>query len=234
MTFPSSIIIMTLAGMLVVVLMKKLTPAASVSGGLIAMLVHAASGITGYMIMAVFFISATLATAWKRDQKKLKTISDHGPRDAGQVWANSGLAAIAGIFSLLGDYPVIPLLIAAVFSSAMADTISSEMGMVTGKRFVNIISFKPDIKGRDGVISLEGSLWGLGGSLLIAVIYSWGYGWSSHFFFIIIAGTMGNLTDSILGATWERGGKMGNNMVNFLNTLVAVVVILFLYFITGS
>jgi uncharacterized protein (TIGR00297 family) len=231
MPVPASIIIITILGMLAVVLLKKLTPLASVSGGLIAMFVYAASGTTGYMIMVVFFMSATLATAWKRDQKKLKTNSDYGPRDAGQVWANSGLAAIAGALSLLVDHPVFPVLIAAVFSSAIADTISSEMGMVTGKRFINIITFKPDVKGRDGVVSLEGSLWGLAGSFLIAMIYSWGYGWSSHFFFIIIAGTMGNLADSIMGARWERRGKMGNNMVNFLNTLVAVVVILFLLFI---
>ncbi len=37
-------------------------------------------------------------------------------------------------------------------------------------------------------------------------------------------GQQGNLADSVLGATLERKGLMGNNVVNFFNTGVGAVV----------
>jgi uncharacterized protein (TIGR00297 family) len=117
---------------------------------------------------------------------------------------------------------------AAAFASATADTLSSELGMLYGRRFFNVISFKSDRCGMDGVISLEGTLIGIAGSCIIAGIYALGWGWSISFFFIVLAGTLGNLTDSILGAVLERKGLIGNDMVNFLNTLTAAIVIVLL------
>ena len=37
---------------------------------------------------------------------------------------------------------------------------------------------------------------------------------------IILAGVTGNVVDSVLGASLERKGWIGNNVVNFLNTAV--------------
>jgi uncharacterized protein (TIGR00297 family) len=89
------------------------------------------------------------------------------------VLANGGVAALCGLLIWLIPSPGYPLIIllAAALSSATADTLSSELGTVYGRRFYNIISFKPDEKGRDGVISLEGTMTGIAGSAVIAVIY---------------------------------------------------------------
>jgi len=54
-----------------------------------------------------------------------------------------------------------------------------------------------------------------------------------NFCLIIIAGTAGNLTDSILGAVLERRGIIGNNMVNFLNTLTAALLVIVMKIIFG-
>ncbi len=43
--------------------------------------------------------------------------------------------------------------------------------MVYGRRFFNIITLKPDGKGLDGVISMEGTLIGIAGCVIIAAIY---------------------------------------------------------------
>jgi uncharacterized membrane protein len=41
---------------------------------------------------------------------------------------------------------------------------------------------------------------------------------------IVFAGVMGNLADSVLGAALERRHYIGNDTVNFLNTLFAALV----------
>jgi uncharacterized protein (TIGR00297 family) len=222
--------IIIMAGMAYSILAKKLTVFAAFTGAILACLIYFAAGYTGVAMMSTFFILGSAATSWQRHKKQYAaTIAEtKNGRTAMQVLANAGVAGMAAIVILF--YPSLTYLMlpamAAVFASATADTLSSELGMVYGKRFFNIISFKPDHCGMDGVISLEGTLIGILGSCIIAVIYALGYEWNMNFCFIVVAGTIGNLIDSILGATLERKGIIGNNTVNFLNTLAAVLVVL--------
>jgi uncharacterized protein (TIGR00297 family) len=96
--------------------------------------------------------------------------------------------------------------------------------MVYGRRYYHILTWRPDEKGLDGVVSREGWLIGIAGSAVIAVVYAVGHGWDTRIFFILIgSGTLGNLIDSVLGAVWERKGQLSNNAVNFLNTLAAAL-----------
>ena len=67
----------------------------------------------------------------------------------------------------------------------------------------------------------EGTLIGVAGYSLIALLYAAGHSWNGGFWIIVLSGAIGNLTDSILGASLERKGWLGNDMVNFLNTLAA-------------
>jgi uncharacterized protein (TIGR00297 family) len=96
--------------------------------------------------------------------------------------------------------------------------------MVYGRRFFNIITFKKEPKGLDGVISLEGTLLGAAGALVIAVAFAFFTYRGMNVLFVFIAGIIGNLADSVLGATLERRRYIGNDAVNFLNTLLAALV----------
>ena len=221
-----------IAGMAYAILAKKLTVLASFTGGILACFIFMASGYTGLFMMTTFFILGSVATSWQKDKKRIFVIVEDNKtgRTASQVLANAGVSAIAGMVILF--YPqlcslMLPVM-AAAFSSATADTLSSELGMVYGRNFINIVTFRRDHCGMDGVISLEGTLIGVAGSCIIAVIYAIGFGWDINFIFIVIAGTAGNLIDSLLGAVLERKGLIGNNVVNFLNTLTAGLVALLL------
>jgi len=119
-------------------------------------------------------------------------------------------------------------MIAGTFSTATADTVSSELGNVYGSRFYNILSLKKDTRGLDGVISAEGTIAGIMGSALIAMVYTFFEGLDTTFAVIVVAGTAGNLFDSILGASAERKHLIGNNAVNFLNTAFGALVALLL------
>ncbi len=214
-----------LAGMFYSLKERKLTPAGSVTGAVLAVLIFIGTGLTGLVLMTVFFALGTAATAWRRKEKeRLSGNQDSGPRTAMQVLANAGIAGILALLTLwmpeFRRYTV--LMLAAAFSSAASDTLSSELGTVYGRRFFHILTLKRDIRGRNGVISLEGTLWGMAGSVMVAGIYGSLEG-SDQLILIVLAGTIGNLADSVLGAWLENKGRIGNDAVNFLNTMIAAL-----------
>lgn len=217
------------AGVITSIRLKKLTPAAGITGGVLGWLVFAGGGYTGLGMLVAFFILGTVATGWGRDRKIAllsaggKGAAPQSTRTMGQVLANGGVAALAGLGILL--FPAyhlrFELAMAGSLASATADTLSSELGVVYGRRFYNILTWRPDQRGRDGVVSIEGTVIGVAGSAVIAALHAAGHEWSSAAGIIILSGTIGNLMDSVLGAALERKHYIGNDMVNFLNTLVA-------------
>jgi len=220
--------IFLLAASLISCLTKKLTLPGAITGAIIGLLIYKGAGLTGLLLLATFFIIGTAATKWQAGKKI--TISpaekNDSRRTAGQVLANGGVAAVLGLVAWHSPDKVgaAQLMIAGSLAAATADTLSSELGMIYGCRFFNILTFKKDECGLDGVVSMEGTLIGLVGAMLIAGVYSAMVGWSISFYLIAVAGLIGNLVDSVLGALLERRGLMGNNVVNFLNTLAGALV----------
>ncbi len=225
------------AGVFLSVKAKKLTLPAALTAALLGVCLYIGASYYGILMAAVLFLLSALATSNKTGIKEALGAAEknNGQRTTAQVLANVGTAGIMGLLCFF--YPIkielFRLMMAASLASAAADTISSEMETVYGTRFYNIIMLKKDQRGLDGVISLEGTLFGLAASIIIAVVYAFSFGWKIDFWWIILAATIGNLTDSVLGATLERKHYMGNNVVNFLNTVVAAVVVLKLKIILG-
>lgn len=208
----------------------KLTVAAALTAGVVGFLVLAGGGYAGLSLLVTFFVLGVLAT---RHQRAVKAqVAGNEPhaekRKASQVLANGGVAALSGLMALLDpahSYLYV-LMIAASLSAATADTLSSELGTVYGKRFFNILDFRKAERGLDGVISVEGTLLGLAGSVVIAGIYALFFGLQRDFLIILFTGTAGNLLDSLLGATLERKQLLHNDLVNFFTTLFAALLVL--------
>lgn len=226
------LVVLTL-GALISIWTRKLTLIAGITGILLGLLIFIGTGWLGLLLMAFFFLLGTLATAWKRQKKEAWKIAERneGRRSASQVLANGGMAGLLALLAII--YPdkadIFTLMVAGAFSSATADTLSSELGSLYGSRFYNVLNFRKDKRGLDGVISLEGTLIGIAGSFLVSMITSIGYGWGPYMLWIVIAGTVGNLTDSLLGAALERKGLLPNDVVNFTNTLVGALVMFILW-----
>lgn len=202
---------------------NKLTLPGAITGLIVGLLIYEGTGLTGFTMLCLFFIAGSWATSWHKHEKNINEASQ--PRTAAQVLANGGIAAILSIIAFIKPdlLPLLLVMMAGSLASAMADTLSSELGMVYGKRFFNIITFKKDQRGLDGVVSIEGTLIGLAGASAVALVF-WLYTDWNNVVIIVLAGFLGNLIDSILGATLERKGIIGNNMVNLLNTLTGALV----------
>lgn len=214
---------------------KKLTVAGALTGGLIGVLIYLGAGYEGIALIGAFFLLGTIATSWKINEKQKAHIAEQnkGRRNAAQVIANGGIAGIWGLLAYL--FPekayLFQLMIAASLAAATADTLSSELGMVYGRKFYNILTLKKDYMGMDGVVSIEGTAWGIAGSIVIGLLYAVGFGWSINLLWVVLAGTIGNLSDSLLGATLERRHIINNDVVNFCNTAIGALFALLLYMV---
>jgi uncharacterized protein (TIGR00297 family) len=207
---------------------RLLNKPAAASGALLAWLIWLGTGVTGVLSLALFFICGAGATRWKKKVKRQWVTENHknkADRSASQVWANGGMAGLGAVLSIL--FPECKeeglLIVVAVLAAACSDTLSSELGTLYGRRFFNSLTGKPDQRGADGVVSLEGFVFGLIGSVLIALIYGFIHSFGWQFAGIVLAGLLGNLSDSFFGAALQRKGVLNNDWVNVLNTIIAAV-----------
>ena len=210
----------------------KIDRIGALTGGFIALYIFLGAGFPGLILLLLFFTLGSFASHWKRSEKAQIGLEQEnkGKRTYTHALANGGVAAICGYLGwiLPSQELLFQHMLAASFASAMADTLSSELGNIYGSRYWNILTWKPEEKGKDGVISWEGSLAGVAGSFVVAIVYALLTDWSLAILWIGIAGILGGIFDSVLGATVERKGYIGNGMVNFLNTAFAALLLLFL------
>ncbi len=170
-------------------------------------------GIGGWqwaILLLTFFISSSALTrAFKGRKSGLnEKFSKGGQRDAGQVLGNGALATLFAALHFL--YPVAPwvwMAFAASLAAVNADTWATELGVLDPRpprRIVNPLQVVE--KGTSGGVSLTGTLVALAGSCLIgalAVAFSpqpvpWTMG-----LLVGLAGWLGSLFDSFLGATFQ-------------------------------
>ncbi len=139
-------------------------------------------------------------------------------RSAAQVAANVGVAAIAVAFGgVLGVIAGV-----AALAEAAADTASSEVGQAAADRARLLPTFAVVPAGTDGAVSLPGTVAGIAAAAGVAGVALAAALMSARVAaYAAIAGVLGMLFDSLLGATLERRRWLNNNAVNTLSTAFA-------------
>lgn len=210
--------------------MGSVTDGGAMAGALIAFILMVGSGFSGFVPLMVLFLLTVISTRWGyRKKQQLGVAEQKRGRKASQVLANLGAAAACTVpvfwLPQLSDLLLIASI--AALAEAAADTVSSELGQATGRGAYLITDFRDVPIGTNGAVSIEGTIAGCVAACIVAwvsgVVGLIEWHWTPV---ITLAAVGGMFLDSIMGATWENAGRMGNDSVNFVSTVFAADVAL--------
>ena len=240
---------LTFAG--IVWALRAATPMAAVYGGSICFIVTVGTGRTNESLLRsglaplflLFLLTFIASRAGRARKAALGLAENKRGRNAAQVLANLGMAGLIVVAAFLDfiDWAgrgvglisfsagVMPVLLLAALCEATADTVSSEIGAAFGGRPFLLTTFRRVEPGTDGAVSLLGTVAGIVAAALISGVGMWATHMERRESEIALAGGLAGLIfDSVLGATAERRGWLGNDLVNFSSTVFAVAVALLL------
>jgi uncharacterized protein (TIGR00297 family) len=227
--------------------LRALTLSGALAATIVGAIVFGLGGWSAAGALIAFFVTGSVLSRWRKGVKDALGFEKSGRRDAWQVLANGGLAAVWLVLQHVG--PVLSETRALVYAlvaiaAAAADTWATEIGAVMGGRPYNVVTRRPVEPGESGAISLMGTMAALGGATLVAV-FAMPLGVKAVVV-VAVSGFAGALIDSVLGATvqaqWrdpDRAGRwtergagrpdrgwrgVNNDVVNAASILIASMI----------
>lgn len=183
------------------------------------------------LIMLTFFIIGSLATKYKYAYKQRLGIEQGqgGARGYRNVFANGIAASAAAVLYGVFVRPEFIVIYVGCVATAAADTLASEIGVTGGTPYL-ITTLKKVPVGTNGGVTLTGELVAiLGGfvvsfiALLLTVITP------EMAVICTFTGFIGTNIDSLVGATLENRGYLGNAGTNLIATVSGGLVAVGLY-----
>jgi len=162
---------------------------------------YGALGLPGTSVLLAFFVSSVALSRAGRARKRatLVDVDKTGARDAAQVFANGGVAALCALGAVFVDARI-AVAFAGAFAAAAADTWATEVGTLVRQAPRSILTFKPVATGLSGGVTLAGTAAELAGALLVAGVAAAAVG-ATAFVPVFAGGVAGAVLDSVLGAS---------------------------------
>ena len=199
---------------------RSLNLSGAIAAGVLGTVVFGLGGVAWAIVLLTFFVTASgLSVVFKgRKSQIAEDFAKGSRRDAGQVLANGGVSGVLALGYFLialvnPQHPILPALwvgFAASLAAANADTWATELGVLNPHQPISLRNFKRVPGGTSGAISLVGTLAALAGAMVVAGVTaltgmagwapSGGLGFSGQFVLISLAGLLGAMIDSALGA----------------------------------
>ncbi len=220
--------------------LRAATPGAAAAGGLITANLMFSTAALPYApwrtalvpVLAVSLLAFGATRVGRRQKERLGTAEERKGRVAAQIAANLGMAVMvsndaaqtwlnANHWLALAHMPLLAAALASM-AEAAADTVSSEVGQVLSGRPRMLTTLRRAEPGTDGAVSLAGTLAGVIAAAIVSSLGVLALHGDAGVFSVSCAGSVfGLFFDSLLGATFERGGWLNNDAVNFLSTASA-------------
>jgi uncharacterized protein (TIGR00297 family) len=199
-------------------------------------------GISWLVAMTLFPIIGVVTTriGYRRKAERRVAEAGGGERGVSNVLGNGlgpGLAALAILFDPLVPRTAAALAFATALAAVTADTVASEIGVLSGRARRILPPFSAMPVGSNGAVSLPGQAAALLGATLIAVAAAILLDLPAWLAWIpVLGGFLGCQLDSVLGATLERDaghpGPLSKQDVNFIASAVPALAVLIIATLT--
>lgn len=185
-------------------LVKSLSKSGAAATVLVGLSVVVAFKLPGLLLLGIFFASSSFWSKFKASKKRSveEKLQKGDARDWQQVFANGGVAAVAGWIHYFNPSELWLFAFIVSIAAANSDTWASEIGVLSKQRPYYIFNLQPAEKGTSGAVSLLGTAAAFFGAGLIAAssVFLFELPWHPFLLFVTLFGFLGNLIDTLLGA----------------------------------
>lgn len=172
------------------------------------MVVGAASAAAGWpwalLLIGWFVASSALTRVGERlkAERTRATVPAASARSARQVWANGGVFAACALLVAMRNDEAFACAALGALAAAAADTWATEIGLLAGMRPRSILTGAHVEQGLSGGVTWAGTLGGAAGAAAVALgAQALALSPSGGFTAIAVAGVIGGMGDSLLGAS---------------------------------
>lgn len=184
-------------------------------------------GIRGWLVGVVYFVLGSLVTKIKMKEKEKLGIAEKrgGRRGPENVWGSAAAAMVcAALTYVIPNYSAaLKVGFVAALATKLSDTFASEVGKAYGKNTYLITTMKMVPRGTEGAVSVEGTLAGVVGSIVMAAVgCSMGLITSQRgVAACIFAAFVATTAESYIGAIFQdKVPWLSNELVNLINTII--------------
>lgn len=204
-----------------------ITLGGALCGAVIGVVIVATTGWGGWgLLLATFGLAVIASRVGSRRKTTLGIGEPHGGRrGAANALANTGVAGVAALLSAI-TYASNPALVAfvAALTAGGSDTVASEIGKAWGRSTFLVTTLGRVAPGTSGAMSVEGTAAGLAAAFALGALgVAFDLVPHSALIAIVAGATAGSLVESVLGATFEDGGILDNDVLNLINTATAAL-----------
>lgn len=194
--------------------LRFLTASGSTAAFVIGTMVFGLGGWPFALPLLMFFLTSSLLSKVGGSRKRsFEHLFEKGSiRDAGQVLANGVIPAIVVVAAFFRQESIWYLMYVGTVAAITADTWGTEIGVLAGGQPRNIINLRRTTTGTSGSISLLGTAAGLLGAFgisAVGVVFLPGRKGGLLLALLTVAGLIGALMDSIMGATLQMQYECG-------------------------
>jgi uncharacterized protein (TIGR00297 family) len=177
--------------------LRALTGGGAVVATLVGTLILQRTGVPGVLVLGAFFVGASLISRLAPD--RTSALDGKGNRrDAAQVLANGGAAALGALLPEAGLW-----IVTASLATAAADTWATSVGAWSRTAPRDAVRWHPVLPGTSGGVTVLGSIGALVGAASVGAPAAVAATVPALFPLALVVGMLGMLADSVLGAALQ-------------------------------